>query len=264
MTGAPWPFVAASVVLGLVIGSFLNVVIYRVPREESILFPGSHCTTCKAPVKPLHNIPVLGWLVLRGKCAACAARISIRYPLVEAGTAALFAGITVRFGISAQLPAYLYLAAIGVALAMIDFDVRRLPDSIVLPSYVASVLLLMPAGAVSGEGWVAVRALIGMVVLWGMYFALMLAYPQGMGFGDVKLAGILGLYLGWLGWGALIVGGFGAFLIGGLSGTAMIATHRGDRHSTIPFGPSMIAAAVTAVFVAVPIATWYGSMVHIS
>jgi leader peptidase (prepilin peptidase)/N-methyltransferase len=259
-----WELVAPFGVLGLAVGSFLNIVIYRVPREESVIFPGSHCTSCNVPVKARHNVPVLGWLVRRGKCAMCEAPISIRYPLVEAGTAVLFAAIVLRFGLSVQLPAYLYLAAVGVTLAMIDFDVRRLPDSIVLPSYVVSVLLLMPAGAVSGEGWVAARALIGMGALWTMYFAIAMAYPTGVGFGDVKLAGLLGLYLGYLGWGALLIGGFGAFVIGGASGVALIAIGRATRATSIPFGPSMIAAAVLALFVAVPVTTWYGSILHVS
>ena len=261
---APWFIVLAIGVLGLLIGSFLNVVIYRVPREESILFPGSHCPNCEAPVRARHNVPVLGWLMLRGRCASCSEAISARYPLVEVGTAALFVAITIRFGLSAQLPAYLYLSAIGVTLAMIDFDVRRLPDSIVLPSYVVSVLLLMPAGAVSGDWWVATRSLLGMAALWTIYLVIALAYPNGMGFGDVKLAGVLGLYLGWLGWGALLVGGFGAFLIGGVGGGALIATGRASRTTAIPFAPCMIASAVLAVLVAVPIGHAYAAMVHLS
>jgi leader peptidase (prepilin peptidase)/N-methyltransferase len=260
----PWPILLIIGVLGLAIGSFLNVVIYRVPRDESILSPGSHCPRCNVAVKARHNIPVFGWLLLRGRCAACHGRISVRYPLVEAGTAALFVAITLRFGLSAQLPAYLYLAAAGLALALIDFDVRRLPDTIVLPSYVISVLLLMPAGAVTGEWWVAVRALLGMVALWTMYFVIALAYPNGMGLGDVKLAGLLGLYLGWLGWDALLIGGFGAFLLGGAGGAALIAMRRATRKSAIPFGPCMIAAAVLAVFVAVPVSSWYAGLVHLS
>ena len=259
-----WPLIALIGLLGLAIGSFLNVVIYRVPREESILFPASHCTTCSEPIKRRHNVPVLGWLMLRGRCACCKATISARYPLVETGTALLFIAVTARFGWSAELPAYLYLAAVGVTLTMIDFDVRLLPDSIVLPSYVVSVLLLMPAGAMSGEWWVAVRALLGMGALWAIYFVIGLAYPRGMGFGDVKLAGLLGLYLGWLGWEALLIGGFGAFVVGGFSGTALIASRRATRTSTIPFGPSMITAAVLALFFAAPITHWYGSMLHMS
>jgi leader peptidase (prepilin peptidase)/N-methyltransferase len=257
-----WHVIAIFAVVGLAIGSFLNVVIYRVPRDESVLFPGSRCTSCEAPVKARHNVPVLGWLLLRGKCSSCKASIGIRHPLVEGGTAVLFAAITMRFGLSIQLPAYLYLTAVGVTLAMIDFDVRRLPDSILLPSYVISVLLLMPAGAVTGEGWVAERALIGMGASWIMYFTIAVAYPIGIGFGDAKLAGLLGLYLGYLGWGALLIGGFGAFVLGGFSGTALIVTRRATRQTSLPFGPSMIAAAVLALFVAVPVTSWYGSILH--
>src|SRR4051794_36713503 len=120
---------------GLAVGSFLNVVIHRVPRGESLIRPGSHCPQCGAAVRKRHNIPVLGWLLLRGRCADCRTPISARYPLVEAGTAALFVAVAARFGWSWQLPAYLYLAAVAVALAFIDLDVKRLPDTIVLPSY---------------------------------------------------------------------------------------------------------------------------------
>ena len=100
--------------LGLAVGSFLNVVIYRVPRQESIVKPGSHCPRCNEPIKGRHNVPLLSYLVLRGRCHACRSRISPRYPLVEAGTAALFVAITLRFGLTPQLPAYLYLAAVGI------------------------------------------------------------------------------------------------------------------------------------------------------
>jgi leader peptidase (prepilin peptidase)/N-methyltransferase len=259
-----WPVLSLIGLLGLMIGSFLNVVIYRVPREESLLFPSSHCPSCDEPLKARHNIPVLSWLVLRGRCAYCRAPISVRYPLVEAGTALLFVAITMRFGVSIELPAYLYLAAIGVTLAMIEFDVRRLPDSIVLPSYVVAVLLLMPAGAVEADWWSATRALVGMVAMWAVYFALALAYPNGMGFGDVKLAGLLGLYLGWISWGAIVLGVFGGFLVGAVGSTIISGIRRSRRRGPVPFGPSMIAAAVLALFVAAPLTTWYGSLLAVS
>lgn len=265
---APLPAVLATGLLGLAIGSFLNVVIHRVPRDESLVEPGSRCPTCATPIKARHNVPVVSWLLLRGRCAYCAAPISARYPLVEAGTAALFMAITLRFGLSLQLPAYLYLAAIGVTLAMIDFDVRRLPDSIVLPSYVVSVLLLMPAGAVEVDWWPAARALCGMAALWAVYFALALAYPSGLGFGDVKLAGLLGLYLGWLSWNAVLLGAFGGFLVSGVGGAALLATGRGTRpgpqQAVLPLGPCLIAASGLAVFVAAPIGEWYGSLLAIA
>ena len=255
------PILILAGIVGLVVGSFLNVVIYRVPREMSIIAPGSHCPNCQTEVKPWHNIPVVSWLVLRAKCAHCKEPISIRYPLVEAATGLLFVGITAHFGLSADLPAYLYFAAIAVALAMIDFDVCRLPDSIVVPSYVVAGLMFVPVIAWSGDWWTAARAVIGMCALLALYFSLAFLYPGGMGFGDVKLAGLLGLYLGWLSWSALLIGAFGGFLIGGFAGAALLATRRAPRRSAIPFGPHMLGAAVLAVFIAAPVATWYTSLI---
>jgi leader peptidase (prepilin peptidase)/N-methyltransferase len=254
------PLLVLTAVLGLAAGSFLNVVIYRVPRGASLLRPGSHCPQCTTPVRPWHNVPVLGWLALRGRCAHCRGRISPRYPLVEAGTTALFVAVTARLGPSAELPAYLYLAAIAVALTMIDFDVRRLPDAIVLPSYAVGAVLLIPAAVAHGDWWAIVRGLLAMAALWTFYLVLALVYPGGMGFGDVKLAGLLGLYLGWLGWSSVLVGTFAAFLLGGLAGAALLATRRAGRKSAIPFGPAMLAGALVALFVAGPVTTWYGSL----
>jgi leader peptidase (prepilin peptidase)/N-methyltransferase len=256
------PAYLAIGVLGLVIGSFLNVVIYRVPRDESIVRPGSHCPSCNAPVRGIHNIPVVGWLMLRGRCAKCTERISVRYPIVEATTAALFVAVTVHFGFSALLPAYLYFAAIGIALAAIDFDVQRLPDAIVLPSYVIGVVLLMPAGAVDDDWHAAARGLIAMTGLFALYFALALAYPGGMGFGDVKLAGLLGLYLGWVSWGSVVVATFGAFLLGGIAGGVLIAARRANHKSAIPFGPFMLAGAFVALFFAGTATDWYGQLLN--
>jgi leader peptidase (prepilin peptidase)/N-methyltransferase len=203
---------------------------------------------------------VASWLLLRGRCASCHAHISSRYPLVEAGTAVLFVAVAARFGFTLELPAYLYLAAIAVALAMIDFDVRRLPDAIVLPSYVVGGLLLVPASVAQADWRSGARGLIAMAALWTFYFVLAFARPGGMGFGDVKLAGLLGLYLGWLGWSSVLVGTFAGFLLGGLVGAVLLATRRGTRKTAIPFGPYMLAGALLAVFVATPIATWYLSL----
>ena len=259
---APFPVVAALALLGLAIGSFLNVVIYRLPRQESVVSPGSRCPSCEAPIRGLHNVPVVGWLLLRGRCANCRTRISARYPLVELGTAGLFAAITEHFGISVLLPAYLYLAAVGVALAMIEFDVRRVPDTLVLPSYVISVLLLMPAGAAQTDWWRAERALLGMAALLVLYFALCIAYPNGLTMGDVKLAGLVGLYLGWLGWGALLIGAFGGFLIAGVSGSAIEAS-RHARGPAVPLAPCLVSSAVLAVFVTAPLTHWYTSLLPV-
>jgi leader peptidase (prepilin peptidase)/N-methyltransferase len=260
---APWPLIGMAAVLGLVIGSFLNVVIYRVPRQLSISRPGSHCPGCQSPIKPWHNVPVLSWLALRGKCAWCHERISARYPLVEAGTAALFAGITAKFGLSVQLPAYLYLAAIAITLAMIGADARRLPDSIILPSYIVSALLLMPAGASHIDWQSGIRALGGMLALIALFFVLALAYPNGLGFGDVKLAGLVGIYLGWLSWSALFLTAVGSFVLAAAGGSAAVATRHATRNMAVPIGPCLIGAAVLALFFAAPISSWYGSLVTV-
>ena len=253
------PLLVLVAVLGLAIGSYVNVVIYRVPRDLSVLRPGSHCTRCAAPVKARHNVPLLGWLLLRGRCATCGERISLRYPLVELATAVLFVAVAARFGASLALPAYLYLTAVAVALTMIDFDVRRLPNLIVLPSYAVGALLLVPPLVLHGDWMAAVRGLAAMAALWCFYFVLY--YVGGMGFGDVKLAGLLGLYLGWLGWSSVLVGTFTGFLVGGLAGAVLLATRRAGRRTAIPFGPAMLAGALLAVFAAGPVATWYLSLI---
>jgi leader peptidase (prepilin peptidase)/N-methyltransferase len=247
-------------VLGLVVGSFLNVVIHRVPRAESLLRPGSHCPQCQVAVRPWHNVPVLGWIVLRGRCASCRSPIGIRYPLVELATGALFVSVTARFGASAAVPAYLYLAAIAVALAAIDLDTKRLPDPIVLPSYLVGTVLLGLAGALGGDWWALVRGVVAMVTLGVGYLALALVYPGGMGLGDVKLAGLLGLYLGFLGWVPVWIGTFVGFLLGGLAGVVLLLTRRANRRTAIPFGPAMLAGALLAVLLAGPIAAWYRSL----
>ena len=155
------------------------------PRDESLVRPGSHCPHCGNAVRSRHNVPVLGWLLLRGRCADCRRPISARYPLVEAGTAVLFVAVAAKFGLSWELPAYLYLAAIAIALAVIDLDVMRLPDKIVLPSYLVAPVLLLPA-VLAEHSWAAgARGLIAAVLLYALYRLLA---TWGMGGGDVKLA----------------------------------------------------------------------------
>jgi leader peptidase (prepilin peptidase)/N-methyltransferase len=239
--------VAVSAALGLVIGSFLNVVIWRVPRGESVVSPPSHCPGCGNPVRPRDNVPVVSWLLLRGRCRDCDAPISPRYPLVEVATGAVFAVLAARLGFDAALPAFLYLGAVGVALWMIDLDVKRLPNAIVLPSYVVAAALLTAAAAFTGDWDDLLRAALGMAALYGFYFLLAFVYPAGMGFGDVKLAGVLGLYLGWLGWAEVVTGGFLGFLFGGVVGAALMVGRRAGRKSQIPFGPFMLAGAFVAI-----------------
>lgn len=232
------------VVLGLAVGSFLNVVVHRVPRGESVVSPPSACPACGVPIRARHNLPLLGWLLLRGRCFDCAEPISVRYPLVEAGTALLFAATVVHFGGDLSLlPAYLWFGGIALALALIDLDVRRLPHAIVLPSYVVLGVLL----ALDGDPAALWRAGVGAALLFALYLAIALAAPGAMGFGDVKLAGLVGGMTAYLSWGTLLAGAFLGFLLGAVAGLLLIAAHRAGRRSGVPFGPFMLLGAWSAV-----------------
>jgi leader peptidase (prepilin peptidase)/N-methyltransferase len=255
--------IVAAVLLGLAVGSFLNVVIYRVPNQTSLVTPASRCPNCDHPIRNRHNVPVVGWLMLRGKCADCRAPISIRYPLVELITCLLFVAVALQLRhlhMLPALPAYLYFSAIGIALAMIDRDVHRLPNAIVLPSYLVLALGLTMAAVVEDRPEALVRAGIGGLALFILYFLMAFIYPAGMGFGDVKLAGIIGAMTGFLSFSALLVGAFAAFVIGGVVGALVIAFGRGSRKMQIPFGPFMIAGAFVALFISTPIAHFYSSL----
>jgi leader peptidase (prepilin peptidase)/N-methyltransferase len=255
----------AGGVLGLAIGSFLNVVVYRVPAGLSIVAPPSACPKCGHRIRGFDNVPVLSWLVLRGRCRDCREPISARYPAVELGTGVLFVIVVWRFlagGTSFAiatplLVAFLYLAAVSVALALIDLDVRRLPNVIVLPSLLVAAALMSLEGILSGDYSSLIRAGISAAALFAFYFLLAFLYPGGMGFGDVKLAAVLGLYLGWLGWGNLIVGTFAAFLLGGLFGIGMMIFRKAGRKSTIPFGPWMLLGAWIGIFFGTNITAGY-------
>jgi leader peptidase (prepilin peptidase)/N-methyltransferase len=258
---------------GLAVGSFLNVVAYRVPAGISLLRE-SRCPRCDATIAARYNVPVLGWLLLRGRCASCKAPISKRYPIVEAVTGATFAIITWYFlsafsgaawtesgwSLALVVFAYLYFAAISIVLTLIDLDTHRLPNAIVLPSYLVAAVLLSAAALISGEWAALLRGVIGMAALYAFYFLLRLVRPGGMGGGDVKLAGVIGLYLGWIGWGALAVGAFFAFVYGGVFGIALLLTRRAGRKSAIPFGPWMIFGAWTGIFAGEGIGNAYLSL----
>lgn len=262
------PILFASVLaLGLAVGSFLNVVVHRVPRGESLVRPGSHCPYCDAPVRTRHNVPVLSWLLLRGRCADCSGRISVRYPLVELSTSLLFVAITVQLvhlDLLAALPAYLFFASVGIALTAIDLDVQRLPNAIVYPAYVVLAVLLTGASLLGGNAEQLLRAAIGAVVLFAFYFALVLAYPQGMGFGDVKLAGVIGAALGFVSYPALVVGALSAFVIGAVVGIVLIVARHATGKTAVPFGPAMVAGALVAIFASGPLSDAYVQLVQIA
>lgn len=270
-----WALVLLAGLYGLVIGSFLNVVIYRVPAGISLLRQ-SRCPNCDAPVRWWQNIPVLSWLALRGRCANCSKPISPRYPLVELGTGAAFAiaawylpqtagawlpgqpGTAAAWALLPVVVAYLWFAASGIALALIDHDTHRLPDAIVLPGYLVGGGLLTLACLLGADWWSLLRACIGMALLYAFYLLLSLARAGGMGGGDIKLAGLVGLHLGWLGWWPLAVGALAAFVLGGVFGVALIATRRAERKTSIPFGPWILAGAWVGVLAGASVAQFYG------
>lgn len=263
--------VTLAVIYGLMIGSFLNVVIYRVPLGRSVVSPPSACPQCGAAILRRDNIPVLSWLLLRGRCRQCGAPISPRYLLVELGTA-IFFGVVSWWVLAASAPAgdqagplavaviliaFLYLAAISVALALIDIDTHRLPNRILLPAYWVSALLLSAGSILAGEPERLLGAAVGAAGLFGLYLLLALVRPGAMGFGDVKLAGVLGMYLGYLGWGQLAVGAFAAFLLGGVFGVGLLLARRAGRSSSIPFGPWMLSGAWLGIFAGDVLASGY-------
>jgi leader peptidase (prepilin peptidase) / N-methyltransferase len=249
--------VVFSAVLGLAIGSFLNVVIWRVPRKESVVRPPSHCPQCETPISPRDNVPVLSWLFLSGKCRHCRNPIPVRYPLVEAGCGVLFLVVAARFGASWELPAYLVLTAALLAISIIDLEHFIVPDRITAPLTVSALALLGLAALAEGNGWRFGRTLLGGVAFFAFLLLLNILYPKGMGMGDVKLAFSLGLYLGWLGWGQVFLGGFLAFLLGAVVGVALIAMKIKSRKDFVPFGPFLALGTMLTILWGDPILRWY-------
>ena len=235
--------------LGLAVGSFLNVVVWRVPRGESVVSPPSACPSCGHAIRARDNVPVLGWLLLRGRCRDCGAPISRRYPLVELTTAVLFVVMALRFGAEWELPAYLYLAGVGLALALIDLDTKRLPDVLTLPAYGVTAVLLGLAARLGDDTDALLRAAVGAAALGAFYFVVWFVYPSGMGFGDVKLAPTVGAYLAWVSYGVLAVGAFAGFLFGAVVGSTLMVAGKAGRKSKVPFGPFMLAGALFALLV---------------
>jgi leader peptidase (prepilin peptidase) / N-methyltransferase len=237
--------IAVAAAYGLVLGSFLNVVIYRLPREMSLLRPRSHCPACGAVVRWYDNIPLLSYLALAGRCRRCHARISPRYPLVELLTGGLLAACVARFGVTMSGAAAIVMVLLLVPLAFIDLDHHLLPDALTLPGIVAG-LALSVAGGLTG----ALDAAIGVLVGGALPYLVIVVYRairgvEGMGLGDVKLLAMVGAFLGWR--GALLVIGLGSS-IGAVFGVALIASGRGQRDTELPFGVFLSLAALVALF----------------
>ena len=226
--------------LGLVVGSFLNVVIHRVPLRQSIVWPASHCPRCGAAIKPGDNVPLLSYLLLRGRCRYCGERISGRYPAVEALTGILFAAAAYEFGLGYALLSALVLISALISLAGTDLEHRLLPNVIVGPAALVGFALSVLA---SPERWWLYLLSAGAVA--GGLLLLVLLYPGGMGMGDVKMGGMLGAFLGPYAALAVFLGALGGALTGGL----LMAAGKMRRRSALPFGVFMAIGGVVALFV---------------
>jgi leader peptidase (prepilin peptidase)/N-methyltransferase len=227
--------------LGLIIGSFLNVVAYRLPRGESIVKPRSRCTSCGIEVRAIDNVPLLSWLVLRGRCRHCSAQISARYPVVELVTGVVFALVAIARGPSTELLVDLPFAAMLIAVADIDIEHRIVPNRILAPLAIWAVA----ASAVVQPGKLP-ELLIAGAAAFAFLLLAALAHPAGMGMGDVKLAGVMGLYLGVSIAPALLI----AFLAGSIVGVAILVRHGARaRKRGVPFAPFLALGGLVALMV---------------
>lgn len=266
-------------VLGLLVGSFLNVVIHRVPAGRSVVTPPSACQECGARIRWHDNMPLVSWLVLRGRCRDCGARISARYPLVELGTGVAFALVALGLAPDGLLPAparlpdaaqwlvlaaYLAFAAAGIALAIIDVELRRLPTPIIVVAGSIVGVCFAAAAVLRGDLAALLTAVVTGVAMGALYLVIALIRPDGMGLGDVRLAVLVGLVTGWIGWPAAALGLLSAFLLGALLGIAILLARRGDRRTAIPFGPWMLVGAWIGIVAGPAAWQWYGGLLGLA
>lgn len=241
-----WPLAAVvGALAGLLSGSLVAVLVTQAQRARVLTLPG-RCPHCAARLRLTDLVPLA-----QRHCRACGTDHGSWQRALELTTAALFAVMGARFSLSPLLPAVWYLTALAVALAAIDIRHHRLPDRLILPSYPLALLLLGAAAlALPGSGGHLVRALAGMAAGAGFYLLLALIQPAGIGWGDVKLSGLLGLYLGWFGVTALVTGVAGAFLLAALTGLGLLAAGRATRKTHLPLGPFMLAATLAVIVAA--------------
>jgi len=254
VTGLPDAVLALLAgVIGLMVGSFLNVCIHRLPRRESVVWPGSRCGACGRTLRWFENVPVVSWLALGGRCRTCKAAISRTYPAVEAATALLFAGGYLVYGFQPLLLVRLTLASMLVVLFVIDFRHRILPDRLTLPGIALGLAasVVLPPGLASA----VLGTLLGGGLLWAIaegYFRL--RGREGLGFGDVKMLAMIGAFLGWE---LTLLTLFVASLAGSAVGVALMASRRGSMESALPFGTFLAFGALVAATVGDPLVQWY-------
>lgn len=236
-------------VFGLVIGSFLNVCIYRIPRKESVVTVPSHCPDCNTKLKPYDLIPVFSYLFLKGKCRYCSAKISIRYPLVESLNALLFLLCYLRFGLSIHLIPKLILCSVLLVISAIDIDTQEIPNGAVI-----LIIILGIANVFSDPGLDWKQGLIGFFAASVPMLIIALISNGGMGGGDIKLMAAAGLFLGWKN---ILIAFFFSCLIAGLTGVILIVGKKRGRKDKIPFGPFLALGILTAMFYGMDIIRWY-------
>ena len=246
----------AAATFGAVVGSFLNVVIYRLPRGESLSFPPSHCPHCDAGIRPWDNVPVLSYLVLRGRCRNCSQPISMRYPLVEAAMAGLAAGAWLQFGPSIAFGVYFVFLAGLLAITFIDIDHKIIPDSLSL----GGTVLGLAASFFTAVGWKS--SLAGALLGGGLLLAVALGYyaltrREGMGLGDAKLLAAIGAFLGWQ---AVLFTVFVSSVVGSVVGVSVAAMQRSNLRFEVPYGPFLALGGVLYLFWGPPLIAWYLSV----
>lgn len=248
-----------SALVGLVVGSVLSVVIERVPAKIPLLSPGPRCEKCAAAVSLRDGVPVVSWLLLRGRCRNCSERISIRYPAVEALTAALFVAVALRFGVRPVVLAYWLFAGTLVTVSAIDLEHFIVPNHIVYPVLAATIPLFGVLSLVDGAPIALARAAVGGAIGFGALLVIHLVQPRGMGFGDVRLAGVIGIYLGWLSIGDVALGLVLGFCLAAVLGIALLAAGKAGRKARVPFAPFLALGAMIVVLWGGPILSlWNG------
>ena len=249
-------------ILGLIFGSFGTVAAWRIPRRETIVSGRSHCPRCGAMIRAFDNIPVLSWLLLRGRCRNCGNPIAVRYPLIELATGILFALSAVKFGWSVETFVYAAFFWVLVVLTVIDVDHKLLPNRVVYPSFVAGWAGLTVAALVRDDAGRLAGAAIGAAIFGGILFLVSflgeIVYKKtAMGLGDVKLAFVLGTFLGYERVALVPMAMFMSFLSGAVLGLVIIRVSGGDRKTEVPFGPFLVLGTVLALFVGEPLVDAY-------
>jgi len=255
---AAWQVLALSATVGAVLGSFLNVCIFRLPRGTSVVTPPSACPRCGTRIRPYDNVPVLGWLWLRGRCRSCREPISIRYPIVEALTAGVWVFLFLRYGLTLQFAVAVVFFSAMIVVTLIDFDARIIPDAITIPGTVVGLAasLVTPLSFWS--------ALAGAALGFGLFLGIAWGYRRltgvdGMGGGDIKLAAMLGAFLGWPG---LLLTLFLASLGGSLTGLVLLLFRRGSRRTALPFGTFLAPASLVVYLWGGDLLSWYAGFLH--